>query len=195
MDWNERYLSGNTQWDLGTVSPPLKHYINQLTDKALHILIPGGGNSYEAGYLWERGFRHITVVDIATVVIGRLQQQYAHTGIRLLAADVFTHHERYDLILEQTFFCALEPRLRPDYVRHMHSLLHEGGRLAGVLFDRNFAEPGPPFGGDRQSYRELFAPYFRFHTFDTCYNSHPARQGYELFINLTKKNNGHAKTH
>ncbi|MDO8993629.1 MAG: SAM-dependent methyltransferase, partial [Daejeonella sp.] len=44
--WNERYRLNDTGWDLGHVSPPLKTYIDQLTDKNLRILIPGCGNSY-----------------------------------------------------------------------------------------------------------------------------------------------------
>jgi hypothetical protein len=47
--------SNETGWDLGQVSPPLKAYIDQLTDKNLRILIPGCGNSYEAEYLLEKG--------------------------------------------------------------------------------------------------------------------------------------------
>ncbi|MCB0780847.1 MAG: SAM-dependent methyltransferase, partial [Flavobacteriales bacterium] len=46
--WQQRYADGTTGWDLGAVSPPLKAYFDQLTDKDLRILIPGGGRSYEA---------------------------------------------------------------------------------------------------------------------------------------------------
>ena len=37
--WEERYLKGETGWDAGTITTPLKEYINQLTDKNLKILI------------------------------------------------------------------------------------------------------------------------------------------------------------
>ena len=93
----------------------------------------------------------------------------------------------YDLVLEQTFFCALDPSRRGEYVRHMHSLIRPGGHLAGVLFNRSFDREGPPFGGSEAEYRELFAPYFDFKTLQPCYNSHPARQGAELFINFIPK--------
>ncbi|HVI46626.1 MAG TPA: methyltransferase domain-containing protein [Chitinophaga sp.] len=185
--WNERYLSGNTGWDMGRVSPPLKTYIDQLTDKALRILIPGGGNSYEAAYLYEQGFHNITVLDIAPVLIKQLNAAFANTDVRILEEDFFQHKDTYDLVLEQTFFCAIDPALRPAYVTHMHKLIRPGGHLTGVLFDRNFEHAGPPFGGSRKEYEDLFAPLFRFSTLAPCYNSHPARQGTELFINFIPK--------
>ncbi|MCB0465166.1 MAG: SAM-dependent methyltransferase, partial [Aequorivita sp.] len=57
--WNHKYLSGETGWDIGYVSTPIKEYIDQLSDKNLKILIPGGGNSYEAEYLFESGFNNV----------------------------------------------------------------------------------------------------------------------------------------
>ena len=44
--WNSQYNANTTGWDLGQVSPPLKAYIDQLTNKNLRILIPGCGNTY-----------------------------------------------------------------------------------------------------------------------------------------------------
>ncbi|MFT7344682.1 MAG: hypothetical protein ACI9XP_001269, partial [Lentimonas sp.] len=49
--WSERYKNLNTQWDIGRVSPPLRAYFDQLTDKSARILIPGCGRAYEAEYL------------------------------------------------------------------------------------------------------------------------------------------------
>lgn len=72
--WNNRYLQNETGWDMGIISPPLKAYFDQLSDKTISILIPGGGNSYEANYLLENGFTHITVIDIAEILITRLRK-------------------------------------------------------------------------------------------------------------------------
>ena len=51
--WENRYVDATAVWDIGYVSPPLKEYFDQLTDKQLKILIPGGGNGYEAEYLFQ----------------------------------------------------------------------------------------------------------------------------------------------
>ena len=45
--WNNQYSSNTTGWDLGQVSPPIKEYIDQLSNKEYRILIPGCGNTYE----------------------------------------------------------------------------------------------------------------------------------------------------
>ena len=75
--WDLRYEQNQLGWDLGTVSPPLKSYFDQVEDKSLKILIPGGGNSYEAEYLMQQGFTDVTVVDVSGVVIGNLRRRFA----------------------------------------------------------------------------------------------------------------------
>lgn len=183
--WNERYLNNASHWDLGMVSPPLKSYIDQLTNKDLAILIPGAGNSYEAVYLMELGFSNITVIDIAPTVIKTLQLKYPNrNNIQFIDTDFFNWKGQYDLILEQTFFCALDPVLRNNYVKHMASLLKPNGKLVGLLFNRAF-EGGPPFGGDLESYHQLFESYFSFETIAPCLNSVAPRANTELFFIAT----------
>ncbi|MGX5820412.1 methyltransferase domain-containing protein [Chitinophaga lutea] len=184
--WNTRYERGETEWDMGEASAPLRHYFDQLPNKNLRILIPGGGNSYEAKYLWDNGFRDVTVLDISSVVVERLKRKHQQTGIKFIQGDFFEHEGEYDLIVEQTFLSALDPVLRQAYARHMYDLLWEEGRLIGVLFNREFDPPGPPFGGGIKIYRRMFQPYFHFKTFAPCNNSHPARHGKEVFINFQK---------
>src|SRR5688500_3986207 len=75
--WNERYMAGQTGWDLGKVSPPMQAYIDQLIQKDISILIPGCGNSYEADYLLSKGFTHITLLDISPVLVEELRTKYA----------------------------------------------------------------------------------------------------------------------
>ncbi len=186
--WNGRYADESTQWDLGTISPPLKAYANQLTNKHSPILIPGCGNSYEAEYLIQQGFTNITVIDIAPLAVKSLKKKFeGNVNIHIVLGDFFEHEGQYDLIIEQTFFCALPPLFRNDYVAKMKTLLTQNGNLAGVLFDRRFEADGPPFGGSRDEYLELFRNDFDVKTFETCYNSFPKRMGAELFINLRKK--------
>lgn len=186
--WNTRYQSGETGWDLGTVSPPLKAYIDQLENKSLRILIPGGGNSYEAAYLLQKGFTNVTVIDFAPTVTDILKKKFAgNTAIKICEGNFFDHAGQYDLILEQTFFCALNPALRKNYATKMADLLTQGGKLAGLLFDKTFESEGPPFGGSKNNYIPFFEQLFDFVFFDQCYNSHPARTNTELFIVLRKK--------
>ena len=186
--WNNQYNANTTGWDLGQVSPPIKDYIDQLRDKNLRILIPGCGNSYEAEYLLQNGFTNITLIDIAPTLVKQLQQKFINNpNIKIILGDFFYHDGEYDLILEQTFFCAINPLLRKDYVAKMKALLATNGKLAGVLFNKEFEQQGPPFGGCKSQYISLFENDFYLKTFEPCHNSFAKRQGTELFINLVKK--------
>ena len=93
----------------------------------------------------------------------------------------------YDLILEQTFFCAISPELREHYVEKTYNLLTPNGKLVGLLFNYLFEENGPPFGGNISEYRELFQDKFCLNKIEECYNSILPRKGKELFINFSKK--------
>ena len=186
--WNNQYDENTIGWDLGEVSPPLKAYIDQLTNKKVRILIPGCGNTYEATYLLQQGFLDITVIDIAPTLVAGLKIKFAPSpNIQIILGDFFEHKGTYDLIFEQTFFCALNPLLREDYVAKMYELLATNGKLVGVLFNREFEQQGPPFGGNKQQYKPLFEKNFYFKTFEHCYNSFVKRADTELFINLIKK--------
>lgn len=187
--WNQRYEKGNTGWNIGTISTPLKHYFDQISNKSISILIPGGGNGHEAEYLLSLGFTNITVLDIAPIALNKLEERFqSHIGqsLRLIIGDFFDHQGQYDLIIEQTFFCALNPKLRPAYVQKMAALLAKNGKLTGVLFDTQF-QNGPPFGGDRQEYQNLFETAFHIISLEPCYNSIPQRMGNECFMIATKK--------
>ena len=182
--WDSRYQNQEIGWDIGAVSTPLKAYFDQLTDSNLRVLIPGGGNSYEAVYLLEKGFKNVTVVDFSETVTDSLRQK--HPLLNVFCEDFFQHQGNYDLIVEQTFFCALDPSLRTQYAPKMQQLLSENGKLVGLFFDRIFAG-GPPFGGSEAEYRMLLAPYFNIKTFEKATNSIPPRAGSELFLIARQK--------
>jgi hypothetical protein len=102
-----------------------------------------------------------------------------------LLGDFFSHKGEYDLIIEQTFFCALPPVMRQKYVWKMHELLAKDGILAGLFFNRIF-EAGPPFGGSQQEYELLFKNAFDLITLKTSINSIAPRSNSELFFEFKK---------
>jgi hypothetical protein len=186
--WESKYSIEETGWDIGYASTPLINYIDQLTNKELKILIPGGGNCYEAEYLVEQGFNNIFVIDIAEQPLKNLKKRFPNfPDNQLIQDDFFNHQEKYDLIVEQTFFCALDPVLRKKYVKKMVALLAEKGKLAGLLFDFELTEEGPPFGGSSEEYLKLFSPYFNIKKLERCYNSIQPRDGRELFFIFEEK--------
>lgn len=184
--WNEHYESNHTPWDLNTISTPLKEYIDQLTNKDLLILIPGAGNGYEAEYLHQLGFKNVYVVDFVQTVLNDFAARNPDfPKEHLICSDFFELKGQFDLILEQTFFCAIDPALRSRYALKMNELLVDEGKLVGLLFNRSF-EGGPPFGGNEEEYRNYFEDQFSEISMEPCYNSIPPRLGSELFIQLKK---------
>lgn len=191
--WQGRYDEARTMWDTGAVTPPLQAYFDQLdVSQQPRILIPGAGRAYEAEYLHRAGFQRVFVADIApsalAAVAGRVPDFPAE---HLLLQDFFALQptpEPFDIIVEQTFFCALDPILRPDYALQCARLLRPGGTLVGLLFDTEFGpSPEPPFGGTSEEYRAYFSPYFEFRHFEKAPNSIRPRAGKELFICLKRK--------
>lgn len=187
--WSKRYNEGETNWDIGFPSPPLVAYIDQLVNTNLRILIPGCGNAYEAHYLLEKGFRNVTLLDISSKLMNDLNDYYAeHTNKpKLVNGDYFLHQGKYDLILEQTFFCSLDPARREEFAEKTAYLLNPGGKYAGLFFNRTFEQEGPPFGGCKEEYEKLFSPHFHINTLEEAYNSIKPRRGTELFFIFKKK--------
>lgn len=185
--WAKAYDEDDTGWDLGEPSAPLKAYIDQLPDKDIRILIPGCGNAYEAEYMHRIGFTHVHVLDLTQQALANLKKRCPNfSGGHLIQGNYFEHEGQYDLILEQTFFCAIEPELREAYANTAHRLLVPGGKIAGVLFDR-VKPDGPPYCEPAENYRPVFEPYFDFITYEKCYNSIEPRMDNEYFVILQRK--------
>lgn len=185
--WDERYSTQQTGWDLGAPSPALVHFFEEVKNKDLRILIPGCGNAYEAKYLLQSGFKDITILDFAPTLVGMLQQNFSSfSEIQVVEADFFRYEGQFDLIVEQTFFCAQQKSQRESYVEKMHELLAPGGKLVGLLFDREF-EAGPPFGGSKEEYLKLFTDtnFEVLHMEKTTLSVEP-RMGTELFFEVIK---------
>lgn len=190
--WTQRYAQENMGWDIGKPSTPLVEYINQLTSKELRILIPGAGNGYEAQYLWEQGFKNVTVLDVSALPLQAFQERVPDfPKEQLIEQNFFKHRGTYDLIIEQTFFCSFPPTQmnRTKYATKMYSLLETGGKLVGLWFDFPLSEDKEkrPFGGSKDEYVGYLQTHFTLKTFERAHNSIPPRAGNELFGIFIKK--------
>lgn len=186
--WSSRYDSQSTGWDVGGITTPLKNYIDQISDKSLRILIPGTGHGHEFLYLLSKGFYNIFALDISSIPLDGIRSKIEpRLHEHLIHENFFAHNGTYDLIIEQTFFCALHPKLRKKYAKKTHDLLNDNGKLVGLLFNFPLSEKGPPFGGSISEYEQLFNPYFHIHIMEKAFNSIKPRSGNELFIKLLKK--------
>lgn len=182
--WDKRWEENKTQWDMGKVSPPIQAYIDQLADKDIRILIPGCGNAYEAQYLIEQGFKNTFIVEISKGAIDSFRARYPNFPMEQIFHQNFfdlKENQSYDLILEQTFFCAIQPKMRNEYALKMKALLKSTGKLVGLMFDFPL-DSGPPFGGSVEEYNTYFSPQFKQVQMEPAHNSIKARKGRELFV-------------
>lgn len=187
--WESKYFNEEANWNIGKISSPLQAYIDQLTDKNMRILIPGMGHGHELMYLQQQGFTNLTGLDFTDVAI---KESYDDTfsslpSIKICLGDFFQHEGEYDLILEQTFFCSLPKELRQQYVDKMADLLADNGKLVGLLFNHEFENNFPPFGGSLAEYKKLFESKLEFTTLETAHNSIKPRANRELFFITTKR--------
>lgn len=187
--WEKRYTEKSTGWDVGTITKPLKLFLDQISSKKIKILIPGCGNAHEAAYLNQKGFKNVFLCDWAKQPLIEFSSKYPEfPKHHLLNINFFELKEsNFDLIIEQTFLCALKPELGKLYAKKNAALLSPNGQLSGLLFNENInaiVKQGPPFGANINYYISLFKPHFKYIDIDLCNNSIPPRLGNEFFFTV-----------
>lgn len=181
--WNSRYLEGETGWDLGEPSPPFVTLHRQGVIRPCRVAIPGCGRGWEVVWLARAGY-DVTGIDFAPEAIRHVREaaRTASVAPEVVNADVLALPNslagRFDLVLEQTCFCALPPSRRPEYVEAVHRLLAPQGRLVALFYECG-GDDGPPFSVDPEEVRRLFAPRFVIESLERTPHSHERRAGKE----------------
>ena len=94
------------------------------------------------------------------------------------------------MVIEQTFFCAISPVLRKNYVKKTHEILKENGCIIGLLFNKKFDNQGPSFGGFYKEYIELFSDLFIIEKLENSVRSVFIQENFgdnEFWIKMRKK--------
>lgn len=191
--WNDRYQSGDTPWDLTGPTPEFKRLLDEgkLPPRG-RVLVPGGGRGHDAILFAERKYE-VDLVDFAPLALeaalieaARLKQTvfvYRQDFFDLSKLPYFA--DSYDILLEYTMFCAIDPELRSEYAKAAAALVKPKGLLVGLFFPLEMDKPGPPFVVSEKEVRELFSPYFEI-TIEKPQLSVKARAGRE-FLGLFRK--------
>ena len=133
---------------------------------------------------------NIYYLDFSTVAAKRFRAQFpSYPSNQILADDYFKLSDFngfFDVIIEQTFFCAISPNKRVQYINKTHELLKKNGSIIGLLFNVNFNGNPPPYGGTKEDYELLFKTKFNILKIETCYNSVSPRANNELWISMQK---------
>ncbi len=160
--WNERYASGDTPWVLGGIPQALDMFLRRTEPGA--VLIPGCGNDQNAIRAFVAAGFVTTAIDFSPAAVAQAKAALGKLGETLFVADFFQHEfgaNRFDMIYERTFLCALPPSLREQYADRVAELLRPGGVLAGFFFYGEEDPDGPPFPLPREKANKLFARSFR----------------------------------
>ncbi|KAL6909545.1 hypothetical protein ACP4OV_001826 [Aristida adscensionis] len=163
--WRRCWEEGVTPWDLGEPTPAVVELARSgtLPGGGATVLVPGCGTGYDVVALAGPG-RFVVGVDISDVAIDKAKQLAAATAgenfFDFVAADFFTWEtgEKFDLIFDYTFFCALHPSMRAAWARRTSALLKPDGELITLVFLVEGQEAGPPFNTSVQDYEEALNP-------------------------------------
>ena len=106
--WNNRYINHQTGWDLGEISPAIKKWFDNQTNKKLKNSNSGAGSGYEVKYGFENGFKNIYYLDLSLDVVLRFKRNNPQIPVsQVLNKDFFEFQQNdfFDVIIEQTFLC------------------------------------------------------------------------------------------
>lgn len=196
--WEEAFQTGDTGWELGEPSPTLLMLEDRLFGKlsasekeAIHAVVPGCGYGNDALAFARRGF-HVTAVDWSPTAVEKLNKRAEDAGVKnrfdISQGDFWqiskSWNQQFDLWVEHTFFCALDPSLRERYVEAAARSLRPGAHLIGTVFITQDpqaklalgGEGGPPFLTEQKNMQALFEKYFEFEVLERSPCPHPKRR-------------------
>lgn len=189
--WSQIYQQETPKWDLGKPAPALVDMLPRLKLPKSRVLVLGCGLGHDAAFFAENG-HVVTAVDMSPDAIKGARSLYAdrYPQITWIEADLFKlsheHHQAYDLVFEQTCYCAINPTLRDELILKWRQFLANQGHLLGVFFAME-KKQGPPFGGTEWELRERLKKHFQFIFWGRWNKSIDRRNGKELLIYAVKK--------
>ena len=163
--WNQKYINNDAQWDIGSPTPIFIDWSKTLPSRK-KILIPGAGRGHDALYLGQKN-HDVYAIDFSSEAIQYLKSKSKELDIKVnaICEDFFNLSKYYgtmDIILEYTFFCAINPKLRMKYINETLKLLKDNGLFVGIFLplDKPLSEGGPPYGINLDETIECFSEYY-----------------------------------
>jgi len=190
-DWEHHYEINDLGWDLGGVAPPFVRLWKERKISPCKAIIPGCGRGHEAIFLAEHGFQ-ITAVDYAQGAVGWLEKALVKKNLsgEVLRQDFFNldsyYNDNFDLMLENTFFCAISPSMRQKYVVTAGRVLRSGALFVGLFYETD-KEGGPPFNTRKRDIEEHFSEQFAIEMLGKTPYSAEQRKGKEWLAIFKKK--------
>ena len=163
--WQQRFAQRQMPWDRGAPGPQIADWLadGSLTP-GLRVVVPGCGSGHDALALAQAGCA-VTAIDYAEAAVRLTRERLAAAGVaaEVVQADVLVWQPDapFDVVYEQTCWCALHPDDWRAYAAQLQRWLRPGGRLlmlamqclgAGTADGRI---EGPPYHMDIRMLRSL----------------------------------------
>lgn len=196
--WEYCYQHGGDGWELGRPAPPLSRFLTarpELLGADQRSLVLGCGRGHEALALARlaapRGAK-VAALDIAPTAVRTTTEAAAAAGLTdcltVYECDLFDDRGdeplvsgAYDLVLEHTCYCAIEPQRREDYAQVVRRLLKPGGRFVGLFYCHDYPD-GPPFGATIDEVRARLGAAFTVEHEEVPHDSILTRAGFEWLV-------------
>ena len=151
--WEKRYSDNNIPWDTETTTPALINSINHSSSKKIAIL--GCGYSKDSIFLAKKN-HSVYSIDFAAKPIDYLNDIKKRESLDTLfpiQKDIFETKSEYsnffDIVLEYTCFCAIDPQRRIEYINSVNRILNKNGQFIALFFPierrEKDSDKGPPF--------------------------------------------------
>lgn len=163
-NWEQRWQTKNTPWDLGTVTPALSEQLDRIP-KGATGLVPGCGAAYDLSAIATR-CKSVTGVDISGTAIEVAKSKVKEENVDFVLGNFFDYHlfdHHFDFIFDYTFFCAIDMGMREEWGKRMSSLLKPGGKLLTLVFPIDetkafdLTAEGPPFPVSVAAYEKVLS--------------------------------------
>lgn len=188
--WSHIYQTEEPRWDLGAAHPAFVSILPQIKLPKSRIAVLGCGRGHDAAFLAEAG-HFVTAFDFSDEAISAAKEKYSHIkNLTFVKADAFKLPEKYygafDVVVEHTFYCAVDPERRSEVMRVWKKLLIPNGFMLGIFFVM-FKRIGPPWGGSEWELRRRFEKDFRFLYWTRWHLSPSGREHREIVIYAQKR--------
>ena len=190
--WDNRFRTDDVPWDLDAPSETLIHLqsLKNRDRSSLRMIVPGAGYGNDAVAFAKLGYSGIAVEWSPAAAQVIRERTKGNPGLEVREGSVWdlptSWQGTFDLWVEHTFFCAIDPSMREAYVKLAAAHLKPGGEILGNFFisSATVTEPslnaerggGPPFVTSESDFRALFSPSFEILEFAPSRFPHPERR-------------------
>lgn len=171
QDWEEIWQCGVNPGDYFDMKGPAPALLAELSADWMprgegSVLVPGMGRGYDLEAI-ARSDRYAKVVgvDISQLAADTAREYLASCKLsrqiwEVKCADFFAFDaEKYDLVIDYTFLCALPPDMRNQWAERMAQLVKPGGSLITLIFPiGELSDVGPPFRVNFPLFHKLLEP-------------------------------------